>query len=147
MFNQLGRSRHITGRQGVVERFVDQAVLVKPGAGPAVQGGNFVSIQPLGQLITQQFLEQMVVAVPPPLVVQGNGEQVFLAQPFQVGLSVTLRLVQAGHNVTQRATQPIKYGGLQEKVLDSRRLARQDFSHQVICHISHLPAQASGSQI
>ena len=83
------------GGSSMVKRFYLQAMVFIPLAGTNVQ---FVHIPhlilcrrgaSLLQSLSQQISEEMVITVPPPLVVQGNEEQVGVFEIFQTCLPGT----------------------------------------------------------
>ncbi len=72
----------------------------------------------------------MVIAVPTPLVVQGDDEQVGLFEIFQGLLPVVL----AGERIAQGAGQSVEDGSLQQESLDAFGLLFQDFLDQIVQH-------------
>ena len=74
----------------------------------------------------------MVIAVPPPLVVQGDDEQVGAFEIFQ-RCSPGTRGVE--HNgITQGATEAVQDGRAQQERLDAFGLLPENFFHQVVQH-------------
>jgi hypothetical protein len=63
-------------RGGVVDGLLDLAATDVPGRGPAVQGRDQRRFA-VAELQAQQLAEQLVVAVPPAVVVQRHQEQVY----------------------------------------------------------------------
>src|SRR5438105_464869 len=74
----------------------------------------------LAQSLSQQVREEMVIAVPMPLVVQGDDEQVGAVEQFQGGLPGSGGVEQNG--ITQRTAQALQDRGAQQKRLDAFRL-------------------------
>src|SRR5215475_13535573 len=73
-----------------------------------------------------------MIAVPPPLVVQRDEEQVGVFERFQGGLSRNSRVE---HNsLTQRTTETVENGGAQQERLDVFGLLLQNFLNQIVHH-------------
>ena len=80
------------------------------------------------QLMEQEIPEEVVVAVPVPLVVQRDDERVrVLHLPQQVGRSARAR-----DRVTELRAQPVEDGGGQQEVVDLGGLPVQDLRRQVV---------------
>jgi hypothetical protein len=62
------------------------------------------------------------IAIPLPLVVQGDQEQVGAEQPFQQGVTIGT----SGDRVAQIAVQPVQDSGLEQEILDLFRLLAED---------------------
>ncbi len=77
--------------------------------------------------VAQQIGKQMVVAVPLPLVVQGDQEHVGVEQPFQQGMAVCA----PGDRVAQITAQPVQDRRLQQEMLDLFRLPVEHFFGEV----------------
>ena len=84
----------------------------------------------LAQSLSQQVREEMVIAVPMPLVVQGDDEQVGAVEQFQGGLPGSGGVEQNG--ITQRTAQALQDRGAQQKRLDAFRLLLKNFFKQVV---------------
>ena len=74
----------------------------------------------------------MVIAVPTPLVVQGDEEQVGVFEIFQGFLPGTRGVEQNG--ITQGARHPVEDGRAQQERLDAFGLLPEDFFHQIVQH-------------
>ena len=86
----------------------------------------------LVQPLPQQLGEEMVIAVPAPLVVQGDDEQVGSLEILQ-GLLAGGRGVEQ-HGITERAAEPIEDGRPQQEGLDGFGLPLEDLLDQVVEH-------------
>ena len=84
------------------------------------------------QSLPQQFGKEMVIAVPTPLVIQRDNEQVGVFEIFQGFLPGSRRRTQ--NSVTQRAAHAVKDGCAQQKSLDAFGLLLQDFFNQIVQH-------------
>ncbi len=110
-----------------------EAVGLEPLAGPEVvlvlaPGRDRDLLAPL----PQQVGEQAVVAVPAPLVVQGDDEQVGALEMLE-------RLLAGGrgveqHGIAQRAAEAIEDGRPQQEGLDGLGLPLEDLLDQVVEH-------------
>ena len=98
------------GRAQVQERDLLRVVLLQPRA--------------------QQLAEEVVVAEPLPLVIQGDNEKVGSLEALDEFLDS--RAVHAGHCLAQLGVEPFKQRGLEEKSLNVFRLAGDDFLGQKI---------------
>jgi hypothetical protein len=123
---------NVLGGGGMLEGFHLQIVGLAPDAGPDVQAGDGVSRQLLLQPLSQQLAEKMVIAIPAPLVVQRDNEQVGALQGNQRRLPSSGCILQDG--VAQWPAQAIENGGAQQEVLDACRLPLQNLLHQVVEH-------------
>src|SRR5260221_4179723 len=74
----------------------------------------------------------MVIAVPTPLVVQGNEEQVGVFDILDGFLSGNRGVQQNG--ITKRARHSVEDGGAQQERLEASVLPPQDFFHQIVQH-------------
>src|SRR6516165_5887416 len=84
------------------------------------------------QALPQQLRKEVMIAVPPPLMVQRDEEQVGVFEVFQGGLSRNSRVE---HNsLTQRTAETVENGGAQQERLDVLGLLLKDFFHQVVHH-------------
>ena len=79
-FSQPRRPDKIPGCDGVVKRRAQVAVLFMPLAGAQVEFGEFFGFS---QALAQQIAKEMVIAVPAPLVIQRDDEQVGAFEIFQ----------------------------------------------------------------
>ena len=67
---------HVAGQRRVTKGLQQLAVVFAPFAGPDVQLGDLLRREALSEPLAQQVAEEVVVAVPAPLVVEGDDEQV-----------------------------------------------------------------------
>src|SRR5688572_21081988 len=74
----------------------------------------------------------MVIAVPTPLIVQGNEEQIGALEIFQSGLPGSRGVEQNG--ITKGAAQAVEDGCAQQERLNTFRLLSQDFFDQIVHH-------------
>ena len=119
----------IMGRCGMVKGFQLQAIVFIPAAGPDVQAGHVVRLL-LVQTLPQQLAKEVVVAIPAPLVVQRDDEEVGAFEVGQGFLPGCGGVLQDG--IAQRATQAVEYGGAQQKGLNAGGLPLEHFLHQVV---------------
>src|SRR5579859_855897 len=80
------------------------------------------------QTLAQHLREQVVIAVPLPLIVQGEQKEIGLFQPLEHHLPLRL----ACHRLTERPTEMLQNGSLEQEALHVRRLARQYLLGQVV---------------
>jgi hypothetical protein len=80
--DQPGDPIGVPGGLGMVDRRLRQPVGLAPGGRPGVQHWDQLGLTP-AQLGGEQLLEQMVVAIPAALAIQGDQQQVGLLQPGQ----------------------------------------------------------------
>jgi hypothetical protein len=83
-FDQAGRELDIGNGQCVLHRFGGQRVLLIPGTGTPMQYGYHCRLSLL-QMASQHLGKQVVVAVPAPLLVEGDHKQVRPLERFQHG--------------------------------------------------------------
>ena len=124
---QPGRIMPVAGRLGVPDGLDHVAVLREPPGGPPVQRRHVLGQRP-AQLQPEQVREQVVVAEPGPLGVQGHDERVRVLEleqdPFRAGT--------AGQEVGQLPVDPVEQRGAQEQILDLAGLAFQHLGEQVL---------------
>ena len=124
----------------MVKRFNLQAIVLIPLAGTY---GNCRPLPPpaspmtheaaaLVQSLPQQIGEEMVIAVPAPLVVQGDEEQVGVFEVVQGCLPGSGGIAQ--HGIAQGAAQAVEDRRAQQERLDARGLLVQDFFDQIVQH-------------
>jgi hypothetical protein len=89
LFDQSRRPRPVPRPQGMVDRLIDQPVLLAPFGGPPVQLRDPTGLGLL-QPGTQQIGEQVMEAVPAALLVQRDQEQVGALDPLQDVLAVAI---------------------------------------------------------
>ena len=137
-FHQALGALNIIGSNRMVKRFHLQAMVFIPEAGTDVQFGHALPFIPwrrgdaLVQSLPQQIREEMVIAVPPPLVVQGDEEQVGAFEIFQGCLPGNRGVEQNG--ITQGAAQAVEDRCAQQERLDAFGLLPEDFFHQIVQH-------------
>src|SRR6266571_5738269 len=88
-FDQVSSTSEIGGGQRVLYRFERQIMPLVPEAGTLMQFGHQQGLCLL-QAPTQHVGKQVVVAVPAPLVVEGDHKQVRVVERFQHGLATSL---------------------------------------------------------
>src|SRR5437899_12376892 len=100
------------GGSSMMKRFNLQTMVFIPYAGTTVQFGHIPHLiscrrgASLMQSLSQQISEEMVIAVPPPLVVQGDEEQVGVFDILEGCLPGTRGVQQNG--ITKRAAQTVE---------------------------------------
>src|SRR5438876_12210041 len=113
-------------------------MVFKPYAGADVQGGHLAlgicwrGGDALEESQPEQISEEMVIAIPTPVVVQGDEEQVSAFEVFQGGLPDGCGVEENG--ITQATRHPLKDGRVQQERLDALGLLPEDFFHQVVQH-------------
>ena len=95
-YHQLSGQVQVVNGQSVAQGFVDQTLSREPGCGPAVEFGHPLRTHLGQQSALEQLLEQVVIAIPLPLVVQGNHKEVIILQPLNAGLNVARGVTAAG---------------------------------------------------
>src|ERR1700730_5477254 len=99
------------GGSRMVKRFNLQSIVFIPDAGTTVQFGHIPHLvscrrgASLMQTLSQQIREELVIAIPTPLVVQGDEEQVGVFDRLEGCLPGTRGGEQNG--ITQGATQAV----------------------------------------
>jgi hypothetical protein len=124
---QPGRAGPVARRLGVPDGLGHLAVVDEPSGGAPVQRRHVLGQRP-AQLQPEQVPEQVVVAEPRALGVEGDHERV---RVFQVQQDL-FRARAAGQQVGQFAVDPIQQRGAQQQILDVGGLAVQHFSEQVL---------------
>src|SRR5438477_8874988 len=100
------------GGNRMVKRFYGQSMVFIPYAGTSVEFGYTIPFIPwrrcgtLVQSLPQQISEELVIAVPAPLVVQGDEEQVGAFEILEGFLPGNRGIHQNG--ITQRAAQTVE---------------------------------------
>jgi hypothetical protein len=91
LFKQLRGPLPILRNNSMLQRLCQEAVLFKPASGPAVDVGYNLLVRTIGQTLTQDLREEMMVAIPAPRLVQRDEEEVaalqFLQQQLTIGMS------------------------------------------------------------
>src|SRR5690349_14290870 len=107
-FDQTLSALYIISSSRMVKRFNQEALVFIPGTSTDVQLVHpalricWRGCDALGEAQSEQIRKEMVIAVPTPLVVQGNDEQVGAFEVFQGGLPGNRGVKQNG--ITQGAT-------------------------------------------
>ena len=127
-----------------MDRVINQTLALKPGGCPPLQSCGCAWV-PLFQASTQQIGEQVVIAVPPALIVHRQQEQVGRFQVLEhvLGLSLDqcrrrcgLLLICSSPICEDRsaegAAQALENRGLQHERFDVGWLVREDFFDQVV---------------
>ena len=135
--DEVGRPVEVPRSQCMPDRLLGQVVRLVPAAGPLVQLRSQVGL--LGEQARPQHLgEQMVVAIPLPLVVQGDEEEV---RPLQ-GHEHVAPVVAAGHGITQRPGEPVEDRRAQQKLAHGLRLVLQHLLDEVVDDVPVVPGEA-----
>src|SRR5262249_24305039 len=118
----------------MVKRFDVQALLFIPGAGPQEQFIHhaFRIFWRGGEALSQPLREEVVVAIPAPLVVQRGEGQGGAREIGRGGLTRNRGIEHYG--ITQRRAEVVKDRGAQQELLNAFGLPLQNFFHQVIQH-------------
>ena len=135
-FHQLRRPRCISRCQCVLDRLLDQALPGIPGARSPVQRGQLLSADACLQALLQQLLEQMVKAIPPLALIEGDKKEVRVLHPVQACLHLLVRGITPHDHCTQLGAKLVQYRGPHEQLLDSRGELVQHFLHQVTAHMA-----------
>ncbi len=117
----------VAARDRVPYGIAQQPVLGEPSAGRGVQLGDPVGM-PGSQTGTQCVGEEVVVAVPPALVVERDDEQVLALE----GLEHRLTVGPTGQGVAETAGQLVEHGGVEQERADLVRLPVQDLLDEVV---------------
>jgi hypothetical protein len=125
--DEVGGVLVVAAPDGVPDGIAELPVRGEPAAGRGVQRGDPVGI-PRSQPSTQGVGEEVVVAVPPALVVERDDEQVLALK----GLEHRLAVGPARQGVAETAGQRVEHGGLQQERPDLVRLAVQDLLDEVV---------------
>ena len=135
-FNQaLGALDVISGSR-MVKRFDLQVMILIPLAGTDVEIGYSHPFVPRGRggtllmSLPQQIGEEMVIAVPPPLIVQRDDEKVSTVEILEGFLPGSSGVEHNG--ITQGAAQAVEDRRAQQECLNAFGLLLQDFFDQVI---------------
>lgn len=136
---QVRRHIEMAGPQGLLHRFVQQALPFEPAAGTQVQS----RLGATGLPAAQQVGKQMVIAEPQPMLIQRHQEHL-------VGLQVAQDLgtvVPLAQGIAQFGAETLLAGGVVEKRLHRRR---QDLDHlfeQIIANQSLAAMQCLGQGV
>src|SRR5262249_3178953 len=123
--DQVGRAIEVAAGDRVDNSVGEQAVFGVPAAGGPVQPGHPVRV-PGEEPGAERVSEQVVVAVPLPLVVEGDDEQVLALEDLEPLAAV----VAAGERVAQRTSQLREHGGVEEEPANVLGLAAEPLLDQ-----------------
>src|SRR5215208_678314 len=101
----------VSGCDRLPNRPLEESCTLQPHASPSSQGRHQIGLSAL-ELVEQQLTEQMVVAIPLPLLVQGNHEQVGAGELAQEHS----RILPACHRVAERTRHRPQDRGLEQKL-------------------------------
>lgn len=125
--DEVGGVLVVAARDRVPHGVVEQPVLGEPSAGRGVQPGDTVGPRGRGTG-TQRVGEEVVVAVPPALVVERDDEQVLALEDLEHLLTVG----SPGDRVAETAGQLIEHDGVEQERADVLRLPVQDLLDEVV---------------
>ena len=125
--DEVGGVLVVAARDRMPYGIAQQPVVGEPSAGRGVQLGDPVGM-PGGQTGTQCVGEEVVVAVPPALVVERDDEEVLALE----GLEHRLTVGPAGQRVAETAGQLVEHGGVEQERADLVRLPVQDLLDEVV---------------
>ena len=117
----------VAARDRVPHGIAQQPVLGQPSGRGGVQRTNPVGI-PAGQPGAQCVREEMVVAVPPALVVERDDEHVPALEHLQHLLTVGA----TGQGIAESARHLIEHRGIEQELADLVRLAAQDLLNEIV---------------
>ncbi len=123
---------HVMASRSMLEGLDLEAVSLIPLAGTEVVLVHVLARDRMLAPLPQQLGEQVVVAIPAPLVVQGDAEQVCPLEILE-GLLTGSRGVEQ-HGIAERTAQPIEDGRPQQEGLHGVRLPLEDFFDQIVEH-------------
>src|SRR5258708_18299333 len=107
-------------------RFLVIAVTLIPVGSPVMQFGHVVGLALL-QACAQEISEELVIAIPGMLLIQGDDEQVSLLQVQKPCLAACI----SGHLPAEGSIQAIQERGVQQKLLDLFRLLLKHLFREV----------------
>ncbi|HZK48327.1 MAG TPA: hypothetical protein VFD74_01835 [Thermoleophilia bacterium] len=113
----------------MTDRVGSRTVLLVPLARPPVQSGQPIRLL-LEHVCPQDIGEEVVIAIPATLVIEGNNEQVAALQALEHPWAMLL----PGDGVAERTAQRVENGGLQQEVARALRLALKNLFDQVVQH-------------
>ena len=125
--DEVGGVLVVAARDRVPYGVGQQPVLGEPSAGRGVQLGDPVGV-PGSQPGTQRVGEEVVVAVPPALVVERDDEQVLALEGLQHRLTVGA----TGQGVAEAAGQLVEHGGVEQERAYLVRLPVQHLLDEVV---------------
>jgi hypothetical protein len=136
LFDQSRRPRPIPRPQGMVDRLVDQPVLLAPFGGPPVQLRQPRALGPL-QPSAEQIGEQVMEAVPAALLVQRDQEQVGALDPLQDVLAIGI----SSDRAAERAAESLEDGASEQKRPYPLRLTLEHLLAQVVEDVAMGPRE------
>ena len=125
--DEVGGVLVVAARDRVPYGIGQQPVLGEPSAGRGVQLTDPVGM-PGGQTGTQRVGEEVVVAVPPALVVERDDEQVLALERLQHRLTVGA----TGQGVAEAAGHLVEHGGVEQERAHLVRLPAQNLLDEVV---------------
>jgi hypothetical protein len=120
----------------VVDRLADEPGLGQPGEGAPVQLGPHVGRSPL-ELGVQQVGEQVVIAVPLPMIVERRQEEVGVLELYQQACGA----VATGGGVAERAGHPLEDRRLHQEVAHRRHQRIEGNLGEVVADVARGPAE------
>ncbi|MNZ20855.1 hypothetical protein D3C78_379160 [compost metagenome] len=127
VLHQRGRHVRLARAQGLLHGLVQQSLGTEPAAGPQVHAGRR---QAGGGAGAQQVGEQVVIAEPVALLVQGHQEHLVGLQVAEDGGAV----VALAHGVAELGAEALESGGFIEERLDVGPLPLDHFLQQVFTY-------------
>ena len=125
--DEIGGVLMVAAHDRVPNGIAQQPVLREPSAGRGVQLTDAVGI-PGRQTGTQRVGEQVVIAVPPPLVVQRDDEQIPALKRLQHPLTVAA----TGQGIAESARHLIEHRGTEQELADLVRLTPQNLLNEIV---------------
>ena len=123
----MGGTAELLGGHGVTDCADGQLVGGVPGTGPPVQLRHLVGV--LGEQARAEHVgEQVVVAVPGALVVEGDDEQIAALELLQHAPAV----VAGGDGIAETPGEVVEDGGAEQEVADLVWLACENFVGEVV---------------
>ena len=125
--DEIGGVLVVAARDRVPHGIAQQPVLGEPSAGRGVQLTDAVGM-PGSQTGTQRVGEQVVVAVPPALVVERDDEQVPALKRLQHRLTVGA----TGQGIAESARHLVEHRGVEQERADLVRLTAQNLLNEIV---------------
>ena len=126
-FHQMGGAFEVSAGQCVPHGVLDKVVVLVPVAGAPMQHRHQVGFL-AEHAGTEHVGEQVVVAEPRPVFVQGYDEQVGALEVLEHRAAVC----PSGDGVTQWSGEPVEDGGVQQELADLLGLVLQHLVDQVV---------------
>src|SRR5829696_1721691 len=129
--DQPRRKLVVRGGEGVVYRLGEQSVVLVPTRGAEVQ----LSHEPrlfASEALAEKVGEEVMVAVPPTLIVERHHEEVLPLESLQHNLSVAATC----QCVAQRSRHASQHRGREQEIPHDYRLARKDLIGQEVQHVA-----------